>query len=194
MTAENSRFAQLMRGIQEGSEEARRELIDEYGSHILRIVRRRLHHQLRRQYDSIDFQQAVWGSFFHISRERLNFQSPKELSRYLATMTIHKLTDAFRNRLRTQKNNLNREKSFDDIEAKYARSDRRQATPSQFALADEVWQKMMTECDRAKDARFRQVFAMLRDGHSYAEISAQTGIHLKMIQRLVRKVRERLPQ
>jgi RNA polymerase sigma factor (sigma-70 family) len=169
-------------------------LIAVYGDHILRVVRRRLHGQLRRQFDSMDFQQAVWASFFDISRERLTFQSPEELNRYLAAMTVNKLTDAFRNHLQTQKHNLNREKSLEEMQPSFVPADPRQATPSQLALADEFWERLLTVCDGVRDPKFRTVFAMLRDGHTYEEISAETGFHVKLIQRLVRKVKERMPQ
>src|SRR5262249_14283511 len=54
----------LMERIRAGSQEAARELCDRYGSHILRVVRRKLDKKLRSKFDSVDFLQSVWTSFF----------------------------------------------------------------------------------------------------------------------------------
>jgi RNA polymerase sigma factor (sigma-70 family) len=194
MNMEKSRFDQLMRGIQEGSEDARRELIEIYGDHILRVVRRRLHQQMRRQYDSQDFEQAVWASFFGISGDQLTFRTPEELNRYLVTMTVNKLAEAFRQKMQMQRHDVQRERSLQALAGTRAEADKRQATPSKFVAADEFWQRILTACDKARDEQSRRVFVMLREGHTYDEIAAETGLHVKVIQRLVRDVKERVPQ
>jgi len=48
----------------EGSEDAAREFVATYGPPILRVVRRQMNKCLRSKYDSIDFEQSVWASFF----------------------------------------------------------------------------------------------------------------------------------
>jgi hypothetical protein len=48
-------IAALMERIQEGSQDAVRELLDQYGSHLVRVIRRRLSQRLRSQFDSADF-------------------------------------------------------------------------------------------------------------------------------------------
>jgi RNA polymerase sigma factor (sigma-70 family) len=187
MAMEISRFERLMRDVLQGSEQARRELVEVYGEHILRIVRRKLHMPLRRQFDSADFAQAVWASFFAASHERTAIRTPEELGHYLAKMAQNKVAEAFRNRLQTQKNDLNRERSLDELGAgTFEASDPRQATPSQFAIADEKWERLLVGLNPTA----QKVLMLLRSGYSHKEVSAMTGIHVKAIQRLVRKAKE----
>src|SRR5947209_4816813 len=54
MSVDRDEFKNLMRRVQEGSEDAARELLDRYGEHILRVVRRKLSRQLRSKFDSVD--------------------------------------------------------------------------------------------------------------------------------------------
>ena len=57
-------FVALMRRVREGSEAAAWELVDKYGGHLRRAVRRVLNPMLRSKFDSLDFVQLVWDSFF----------------------------------------------------------------------------------------------------------------------------------
>ena len=67
-TLRSARFQDLLKKVGEGDHDATTTLVREYGSHILRAVRRRMSVRVRDRYDSEDFTQAVWASFFgHIS-------------------------------------------------------------------------------------------------------------------------------
>ena len=81
-------FRDLMRQVQAGSEEAARRLCDVYGSHILRVVRRRLPDHLRSKFDSIDFVQDVWASFFADPPQELGFDNPNALVAYLVRRAL----------------------------------------------------------------------------------------------------------
>lgn len=59
-------FFLLMRRIREGSEDAAWELFEKYGGYIRRAVRRALNPRLRTQFESQDFVQMVWKSFFRM--------------------------------------------------------------------------------------------------------------------------------
>src|SRR6478736_4128141 len=65
---ENSRseseFAALIEQVRAGSQEAAWTLVEKYGRDVQRFVRRTLHQRLRSKFDSLDFVQIVWGSFF----------------------------------------------------------------------------------------------------------------------------------
>ena len=56
---------ELLARIKNGDEEAARELLSRYESKVRLVVRRQLPRLLRSRFDSIDFLQSVWGSFFH---------------------------------------------------------------------------------------------------------------------------------
>src|SRR5260370_21457217 len=106
-------FRQLMTRVRAGSEEAARELFDRYSGHISRVVRRRLHSRLRTQYDSLDFLQAVWASFFAVPLEEYTFDHPEDLVRFLARMAYNKVVDVTRRRFGTVKHNINSERPFE---------------------------------------------------------------------------------
>jgi RNA polymerase sigma-70 factor (ECF subfamily) len=73
-------FRSLMEQLRQGSQDAAWELIEQYGPLVKRVVRRNLDHGLRSKFDSVDFVQAVWGSFFR-NRTRLDkFAAPENLS------------------------------------------------------------------------------------------------------------------
>jgi DNA-directed RNA polymerase specialized sigma24 family protein len=96
----DTRFEALIRRCRSGSAAAIRELLDAYGPYVLRVVRRRLSPQLRRVFDSQDFFQDVWHSFFQRFPHRLNFSSPKALQVFLGKMANNKVVDACRRGLR----------------------------------------------------------------------------------------------
>src|SRR5437870_4945509 len=47
MSVDRDEFKNLMQRVRDGSEDAARELLDRYGEHILRVVRRKLSRELR---------------------------------------------------------------------------------------------------------------------------------------------------
>ena len=59
MPNNETEFADLMRLVREGSQDASRELVQRFGPHVLRVVRRRLHQSLRSKFDPCDFEQEV---------------------------------------------------------------------------------------------------------------------------------------
>src|SRR3954468_10257310 len=88
------RFAALLERVCAGSEEAAQEFLRTYGPPILRVVRRRLHQELRSKYDSIDFEQAVWASFFAQDLRAYKFAGQEALVSYLITLATNKVIDA----------------------------------------------------------------------------------------------------
>src|SRR6202022_1858906 len=91
-----------------------------YGHHILHVVRRKLHSKLRPKFDSLDFGQDVWASFFAAEPHDQRFESPSALAAFLAQVARNKVAEAFRTRLQRQKYNLNRENSLDGSAAFHA--------------------------------------------------------------------------
>src|SRR5438034_10804560 len=62
----------LLARIKNGDEGAARELLTRYEPKIRLVVRRQLPRLLRSRFDSLDFLQSVWGSFFHKIRTGSN--------------------------------------------------------------------------------------------------------------------------
>src|SRR3989442_7846017 len=96
MSDERRQFESLMRQVQDGSEEAARELCTRYFDHIIKCVRRRLRPALRPRFDSVDFVQKVWKSVFEERHRLCEFDTPEALKRYLAAIAVHKVLDADR--------------------------------------------------------------------------------------------------
>src|SRR5262245_19959643 len=101
--AQTQEFDQLMKRVRSRSDGAAHELIDRYGKLILYVVREHLNSELRSKFDSVDFVQAVWASFFAIATERLDFDGPEILGRFLVAVARNKVTDMVRQRLATLK-------------------------------------------------------------------------------------------
>lgn len=186
---EPTHFEQLLDAVRHGSSSAARELFDKYGELILRIIRRRLHPRMRTQYDSEDFQQSVWASFLALPPERMEFRTPEELAKFLSVMTGNKVTEQYRRKMWTDKHNLARELSLEDV-GTHDPAIRRAAhdTPSAHAVAGEAWERMV----RGKPESVQLMLELLRAGHTHEEIARQTGLHPKAIQRYVRKIKQSL--
>ena len=181
-------FLALMRRVREGSEEAAWELVDQYGESIRRAVRRALNKELRSKFDSLDFVQLVWSSFFR-ARDGLNrFDRPEQLAAFLLQMARNKVGMEVRRRLSTKKYNVSRERSFDELGSEF-RADLagHQPTPVEVAIAREQWRRML----RDQPKNYRQIIELRLQGHTYQDIA--DSVHLaqstvrRFLQRLLRK-------
>src|SRR5579871_2901574 len=150
-------FGSLMRRVREGCPEAAREVFDRFSPHVRRVVRRHLAQRLRRQYDSHDFLQAVWASFFTTPADRYAFDRPEDLVNFLARVATNKVVDAFRSRTATQKNDVGREESARPM-TDAADPPGREPTPSQLAIAEERWELLL----RGQSPEYRRVLELFR--------------------------------
>ena len=116
MSDRDSEFRQALELACSGSEEAFCELVERFGPHIKRVVRHRLHHRMRSKFDSVDFVQMVWASFFADRQRLANIHKPEDLLRYLVTMARNKVIEESRRRMKHQKHNVNRERSLRNID------------------------------------------------------------------------------
>jgi RNA polymerase sigma factor (sigma-70 family) len=183
-------FRRLMERVRMGCPDAAREVYDRYSGVIRRVVRSRLHQRLRTQYDSIDFIQDVWDSFIVTPRDNFCFDDPKLLVRYLSQVAYNKVTAVFRRRFQGRKNNINIERRLDAAGPDgrpVLNPPTRGPTPSQVAIANERWERLL----EGQPANFRLMLEMLRQGHTHTEIAERTGLHPKMIQRLIHKMAQR---
>src|SRR5215216_1500296 len=101
----------FLRRIQAGDEEAARELLARYEAEVRLVVRRQLPKLLRSQFDSLDFLQSVWGSFFRRVRSGpglAQFEDQRHLVAFLARAAKNKVIDAYR-KAGSQKQNMRRE-------------------------------------------------------------------------------------
>lgn len=179
-------FRELLKEIGAGSEEAARKFFDKYGPFILKVVRRRLSRQLRTKFDSDDFMQDVWASFFSQAPPPEIFASPEALLAYLANMARNKVAGAARQRVERQR--YSRENSLDGsarLQAHHLEGN--EPTPSEKVVAKEKWMLMLDE----QQPLHKRILAMLRLGHTHDEIAEVLGLNVKTVQRLLRKLKAR---
>src|SRR3954451_8653879 len=97
--------------IQAGDEAAARELLTRYEAEVRLVVRRQLPRLLRSRFDSLDFLQSVWGSFFRRVRSGpglAEFEDQRHLVAFLARAAKNKVIDEYR-RAGSQKQDMHRE-------------------------------------------------------------------------------------
>src|ERR1700728_233575 len=99
----------LLARIKDGDEGAARELLCRYESKVRMVVRRQLPRLLRSRFDSLDFLQSVWGSFFYRIRARSkDLDEEPNLIAFLAWAARNKVIDEYR-RAATQRQDIHRE-------------------------------------------------------------------------------------
>ena len=176
-------FARLLHRVKEGSEEAMLELVENYGAHVFRAVRRRLNRAIRSKFDSGDFVQAVWASFFENRTRLADFASAKDLITFLARMAKNKVIDENRRHLFLQRRNVNREMPLYESNAGETVVSPA-PTASELVYADERLHQLTT----AQSIRSRQVVELRRCGATYREIAAALGVEQRTVQRVLQRL------
>jgi RNA polymerase sigma factor (sigma-70 family) len=189
MEEKQDEFQRLLREIQEGSADAVQQFLDRYGRAVLQVIRRRLDRRMRSQFDSIDFLQDVWASFFRSPPPPAAFAGPETLFRYLTTMARNKVVDAFRQSLVCRKYNVNRELPREDAVSDHlAQRETRQPAPSQEGGTKELWE----EATKGRTKKQVKILTMLRDGYTHAEIAQTLQLSERTVRRFVREISTRL--
>src|SRR5262249_17937765 len=95
--ADDNDFADLIRRVRAGDEQAAAEVVRRYEPEIrveVRLWLRRRNPQLRRAFDSMDICQAVLASFFlRAAAGQYDLDQPEQLLRLLVVMARHKLSE-----------------------------------------------------------------------------------------------------
>jgi RNA polymerase sigma factor (sigma-70 family) len=185
MDTTTDEFRDLMRQIQRGSEDAAWELVERYAHALRRAVRRALNAKLRPKFDSSDFIQLVWLSFFRVPAHRGEFDSPAALAAYLVRMAQNKVRMENRRRLGTAKYNLNLEYSLDfsPLEGRGEALDPSPA-PDDIAVAHERWNRLM---DGQPD-HYRRIIELKLQGHSCKEIADSLQLAECTVRRFLNKL------
>lgn len=181
--AEN--FAQLLAQVLSGSESAERTLVETYAPHVLRVVRRSLHRDLRAKFDSEDFVQQVWKSLFSEREALEGIDRPEILIAYLAAMARNKVVEEFRRRLQTAKHNIRREVSLGDSRHNFAgQVASPDPTPSQNAVAHEKWEQLTSGLSDLH----REIVRMRLEGSTCRSISVALKIHERTVRRVLKQI------
>jgi RNA polymerase sigma factor (sigma-70 family) len=176
--------------IQAGDDEAARELLRRYEAEVRLVVRRQLPRLLRSRFDSLDFLQSVWGSFFHRVRTApgpAEFEDSRHLVAFLARAAKNKVIDEYR-RAASRKQDMHREEPL------WADGDRPRDlpasddTPSQLAEAREAFGRLR---DLLPTER-RAMLELKAEGLSSREIGERLGVSERTVQRVLEDLRRRV--
>jgi RNA polymerase sigma-70 factor (ECF subfamily) len=167
---ENAAFADFIRRIRAGDDQAARELVQLYEPVIRREVRLRLRDQrLASRFDWTDICQSVMASFFvRAAAGQYDLEKPDQLLRLLVIMARNKLTKQVR------RNSADR-RDYRRVEARDpAYLDERSAavpSPSRFVAGRELLEEF-----RRRLSGDERLLADLRgQGYEWAEIAARLG-------------------
>ena len=187
MSDRQNDFQTLIEQLRNGSDEAAHVLLKKYSHHVLLTVRRQLRKSMRAKFDSQDFTQAVWASFFENREEIARFDSPERLIRFLVQMAANKVTDGNRRYLGSQKCSLFRECSVDELGSSTVSLHGPFAnipTPSEAAVGKEQWERIM---DR-QPAAYQRMLELRAAGCKYTEIAAELGVDERTVRRIIRRL------
>jgi RNA polymerase sigma factor (sigma-70 family) len=175
-----------------GDEEAIGSFLREFEGELRIMVRGRLPKSLRCRFDSTDFVQAVWQSFFVDLRTRPNeFENVHHLRGYLAGVVRNKIYEQHRRLTRTAKYALGREEPL------YVRRSGREVgrdfvspepTPSQAVQARDRLAQLIAGCS----PREVQVITLRHQGMTFDEIAARTGLGERTVRRIIEDARRRM--
>ena len=180
-------LSDFLRRIQSGDEAAARELLSRFEAEVRLVVRRQLPRLLRSRFDSLDFLQSVWGSFFRRMRTSpTDFEDSRHLVAFLARAAKNKVIDEYR-RAGSRKQDVRREEPLwaDGARPKDVAEDL--DTPSEVAEAHEAFGRLR---DLLPEER-RAILELKAEGLSSRDIGERLGISERTVQRVIEDLRRR---
>lgn len=178
MDDEKAEFRAALEAVRSGSRDAIQNFTEEYGPHIQRIARRNLDSRIQSKFDSLDFVQMVWVSFFRDPRQIRSFRRPADLRRYLGKLVRNKVCDEHRRRIISAKHNVTHEYS---LQASDEPTNSLDLTPSQVAIVREEWQRII----EGEPPRNQNIARLRLGGSTLAEISRELGINERTVRRVI---------
>ncbi|HEX8199910.1 MAG TPA: sigma-70 family RNA polymerase sigma factor [Isosphaeraceae bacterium] len=173
--------------VRAGDEEAARELLTRYEAQVRLVVRRQLPRILRSRFDSLDFLQSVWRSFFRRMRaEPEDFEAPQHLVAFLARAARNKVIDEYR-RACSRKQDKHLEEPL------WAEGSRPRDliaevdSPSELAEAREAFGRLR---DLVPEGR-REILELKLQGLTGPEIGARLGLSERTVRRVLEDLRRR---
>lgn len=176
-------FHNLLRRVSEGSEEAARELVERYEDELRRAVRRSMNRRLRPKFDSLDFVQQAWASFFRHPENALRFDRPEELVAFLMKMGTNKTVMEGRRRLMTEKHNVNREVSLERARKEVMNIPDGSPSAIDMVTGQELHEQLVS----GVPDRHREIVRRRLEGHTNRETANWLGIAAVTVRRFWKK-------
>jgi RNA polymerase sigma factor (sigma-70 family) len=174
----------LLEQLTRGDAAAAAQLFLAYEPYLRKVVRRHLPAQLRAKFDSADVVQSVWANVlrrFHQAGWR--FVDADHLRGFLFVATRNRLLDYIDRHQKASR----REEPLNTSDAGQ-RLPSPQPGPGEVAQAGELWERIVARCP----PEHRPLLRLRHQGHSLAEIAAQTGLHPDSIRRILRTLARKL--
>ena len=173
-------FDDLMERLRAGSDDAAWELMEHFGPKVLNVVRRKLYKQVRQKFDSADFVQAVWLSFFQNIDQLQDVESPEVLAARLSGMARNKVLTEVRRLLGTAKHDVRRESPVENHASELFGGSR----PSEFAQVKERWKHLL----EGEGDLVRKIVRLRVENFSFVEIGTTLGISERTARRHIRRL------
>jgi len=185
-------FTGLMARAKAGDPAAIRDFLSRFEPEVRMMVRARLPKKLRTQFDSLDFVQAVWQSFFvEPALDAPNFDKVEHLRGFLAGVVRNKVFEQHRRLTKTEKYDVSREERLyvrrgdRDVPREVVSPD---PSPSQEAQETDC----MTQLTAGRSQREVDVISLRRLGLTFDEIAIRTGVNERTVRRIINSARSRM--
>jgi len=180
-----SDIPEFLSRIHAGDEDAARELLTRYEAEVRLVVRRQLPRLLRSRFDSLDFLQSVWGSFFRRVRTGpAEFEDSRHLVAFLARAAKNKVIDEYR-RAASRKQDMHREEPIWGEGPRPRELAAENDTPSEVAQAHEVFSRLSAILPEER----RMILDLKAEGLSSRDIGERMGISERTVQRVLEELR-----
>lgn len=185
MRTREDHFNELIERLRDNSEDAAFELFELCKYRVYAAVRRRLNRQMRTKFDSQDFVQDMWASFFTNIAQISRFTTEEELIGFLIRIAGNKVADEYRKRFKTEKHDINRERylgeTLSSLTFDVVSSD---PSPSAEAIANERWDQMLNQMPPV----YKQILQLRRDGATMQEIADQIKVSERTVRRILKNL------
>ena len=180
-------LAALLGRIRAGDESAARGCWSDTEAQVRLVVRRQLPRLLRSRFDSLDFLQSVWGSFFRRMKAGPDeFEDPRSLVAFLARAAKNKVIDEYR-RAASKKGNMRREEPLWIEGSRPRELVGDDDSPSEIVEAREAFGRLLDLLPED-----RQVMLELRvEGLSTREIGERLAVSERTVRRVLEDLRRR---
>ena len=182
---------ELIEEYQKGTVAAGERLWSLYGALVRNTVRRRLPRQLRTVFDSEDFTQQVWASFFQGLTQMPVFEHPAQLVAYLQAMAHNKVVEECRRRLEGVRHNQTNTRSlFSTSLGRLSPRHKVDPTPSEVAIEKELLTRVISELPQ----EHRRIVELRSNGLTYREIGTEVGMHENSVRRIMSNLYRRMTE
>lgn len=175
--------------VKSGDTRAYEQLVESLGGIVLTVIRRRMSQRVRRYFDSQDFSQAVWASFYQDREKIQSLEDAQQLRKYICAIARNKVVDQMR-RVEGSGRTTDSPAPLSESEVEEAFSkvlDVGSATASTMFRLEEEWNELTHQCSDSD----RRVLEMREKDYTMKQIAEELNLSSKSVQRVMDRFRRR---